>query len=651
MAWNACCNPCFDTSASLIYSFPSQSYNNCNNGKSLTGPTGAPSTVTGPTGSPSNVTGPTGAPSTGQTGPTGSVVTGPTGSPSIVTGPTGQTGPTGSVVTGPTGSPSIVTGPTGQTGPTGLQGTPGGAANTGATGPTGSLGTGPTGPTGAPSIVTGPTGSTVLSATLVPNTFIIATSSNTIGDSTTLSESAGAVVPLNSSVTIGSSASRMNTIYTQNSNIQPTVDGQAFTLNNSVGTNVVYMNTSNVASNNLFVQGNATITNQLTTPLITSGNYFLELIGGAQTIVTNTVQIVGSIVNPSSNISLVSIFGSLHSPVSYVQIGSNRTLTATPILVLDEPTGNSTFSGNVYTNYLAANSNGLTINGSLNSTGTIDIKANNGGAGLIRIGEPSSGVTYGLLQVNEQNQSVELGQFAADYVPLVFGGGTSFGEVGGMFPVLGEGLNLTYNFIYRNSSASVPNSGQGSSRVTCTYNTVEQWVSIGAGSAPTAQGTVLSLTSFVPARDNTISCGSNTNRWTAVWAANGTIQTSTEKLKKNIEPLNKELGLEFVNKLKPVSYQWKDEKDCKHKGDIHLGVVAEHLHQTLKEMNYNHENTNKSLFMLQEETSDSDYGVSYNELVPCLVKSIQELSQENATLKSELNDMRKMIEEIRNKLN
>ena len=66
---------------------------------------------------------------TGSTGPTGLSITGPTGAPSTVTGPTGPTGWTGPSVTGPTGS-------------SGIQG------NNGSTGPTGSTGPSVTGPTG-----------------------------------------------------------------------------------------------------------------------------------------------------------------------------------------------------------------------------------------------------------------------------------------------------------------------------------------------------------------------------------------------------------------------------------------------------------------------------------------------------------------------
>ncbi len=127
------------------------------------GPTG-PQGATGPTGA--SVTGPTGAASTvpGPTGPQGDSITGPTGAASTVPGPTGPqgaTGPTGASITGPTGAASTIPGPTGpqgNTGPTGAQGPTGDASTipgpTGSTGPTGASVTGPTGATGP----TGPAG-------------------------------------------------------------------------------------------------------------------------------------------------------------------------------------------------------------------------------------------------------------------------------------------------------------------------------------------------------------------------------------------------------------------------------------------------------------------------------------------------------------
>ncbi|MFC1511128.1 hypothetical protein ACFL5U_01920, partial [Candidatus Margulisiibacteriota bacterium] len=122
-----------------------------------TGPTG-PAGSAGSAGA----TGPTGvdgaAAAVGATGATGA--TGSAGSDGSA-GATGPTGLTGSSVTGPTGADSTVTGPTGVQGDEGDAGAAGATGPTGLTGPSGTGPTGVTGAagvTGADSTVTGPTG-------------------------------------------------------------------------------------------------------------------------------------------------------------------------------------------------------------------------------------------------------------------------------------------------------------------------------------------------------------------------------------------------------------------------------------------------------------------------------------------------------------
>ena len=56
---------------------------------------------------------------------------------------------------------------------------------------------------------------------------------------------------------------------------------------------------------------------------------------------------------------------------------------------------------------------------------------------------------------------------------------------------------------------------------------------------------------LIPGQDNAYSLGNSTNRWTAAWAVNGTIQTSDARLKKNIRPLR--YGLNEIMQLRPVS--------------------------------------------------------------------------------------------------
>lgn len=71
------------------------------------------------------------------------------------------------------------------------------------------------------------------------------------------------------------------------------------------------------------------------------------------------------------------------------------------------------------------------------------------------------------------------------------------------------------------------------------------------GSAP-----VLFTSNITPNIDNGFSCGQSGSRWSSIWAANGTIQTSDPTLKTDIAPLPSVLSL--VADLSPVTYKWKD---------------------------------------------------------------------------------------------
>lgn len=63
---------------------------------------------------------------------------------------------------------------------------------------------------------------------------------------------------------------------------------------------------------------------------------------------------------------------------------------------------------------------------------------------------------------------------------------------------------------------------------------------------------------FAPFTDNTVSSGSNTNRWTAVWAVNGAIQTSDPDLKTDIESLTKVPTGDILDRIEPISFRWTD---------------------------------------------------------------------------------------------
>ena len=81
-------------------------------------------------------------------------------------------------------------------------------------------------------------------------------------------------------------------------------------------------------------------------------------------------------------------------------------------------------------------------------------------------------------------------------------------------------------------------------------------------------------TDVVPITDNAISLGGSGQRWSEIWAGNGTMQTSDAEAKRNTASLDQsKYGLTFINKLKPTSWQWKDSKDTKK----HLGFVYQDI--------------------------------------------------------------------------
>jgi hypothetical protein len=147
-----------------------------------------------------------------------------------------------------------------------------------------------------------------------------------------------------------------------------------------------------------------------------------------------------------------------------------------------------------------------------------------------------------------------------------------------------------------------------------------------------------------PGTDNAYSLGVSGTRWSAVWAANGTIQTSDEREKKDI--INSDLGLDFVSKLRPVSFKWKvgqnvvtsevikDEEgnpildeDGKEKTETvitpregvrtHYGLIAQEVETLLD---------GKDFGGFIHDTETDVKGLRYDQFVPLLIKAIQELS-------------------------
>ena len=117
----------------------------------------------------------------------------------------------------------------------------------------------------------------------------------------------------------------------------------------------------------------------------------------------------------------------------------------------------------------------------------------------------------------------------------------------------------------------------------------------------------------------------------AVLYANATINSSDIRLKDFIKPVN--LGLQFINKLNPVSYlkisksQYKGEEE-NNETRYEYGLIAQEVDKILKESDP--ENT------IVSEDNDGFLGMDYKQIIMPLIKSIQELTVEIEKLKKEL---------------
>ena len=89
------------------------------------------------------------------------------------------------------------------------------------------------------------------------------------------------------------------------------------------------------------------------------------------------------------------------------------------------------------------------------------------------------------------------------------------------------------------------------------------------------------------------------------------------RLKKNIQPLKNSLDL--INKLNPITYNWKDENMTNN----NIGFIAQEVQEILPEITEDY-----------DIKGDKYLGIRTTDLIPFLVKSIQELSKELNDIKT-----------------
>jgi hypothetical protein len=154
---------------------------------------------------------------------------------------------------------------------------------------------------------------------------------------------------------------------------------------------------------------------------------------------------------------------------------------------------------------------------------------------------------------------------------------------------------------------------------------------------------VLNMNAFFPSTDNAVTSGGSGFRWSQVWAANGTIQTSDAREK--TEVTESALGTDFVKALHPVSYKWieggkkptgKLDEDGNFVHDLdednnwvyetvsgkrtHWGFLAQEVKEVVDEAGVDF----GGWVLTEEEDPDSQQALRYDQFIAPLTKALQE---------------------------
>jgi hypothetical protein len=151
-----------------------------------------------------------------------------------------------------------------------------------------------------------------------------------------------------------------------------------------------------------------------------------------------------------------------------------------------------------------------------------------------------------------------------------------------------------------------------------------------------------------PYSDGLLSLGNGGYRWSVVYAQNGVIQTSDKRYKQDVREIS--YGLSTLMQMRPVSYHWKSDKAGEKEK---LGFIAQELETLVPEVVV-HDQLSlediKSLEAAGKPVPDitDPYGVKYSELIPVLVKSIQEQQAMIEAMRTELDQMKAEIRSLKN---
>jgi hypothetical protein len=142
---------------------------------------------------------------------------------------------------------------------------------------------------------------------------------------------------------------------------------------------------------------------------------------------------------------------------------------------------------------------------------------------------------------------------------------------------------------------------------------------------------------------------SSNNTCNCVYVAWSTVSDCRDKT--NVQTLPSKLGLDLIKKLRPVSFNWDHRdtyvRECSYEygtkdGNLvgtkeHYGLIAQELKSVLEELDVKFDG-------LGHDDDKDAYRVTYEELIPSIIKSIQEQQSQIESLKSENDELKSILQ-------
>lgn len=116
--------------------------------------------------------------------------------------------------------------------------------------------------------------------------------------------------------------------------------------------------------------------------------------------------------------------------------------------------------------------------------------------------------------------------------------------------------------------------------------------------------------------------------------ATGFNTTSSRRYKQNIVPVA--YGLSAIMRLRPVQYQYNFEKS----GVTHVGLIAEEVDEVVPEVVIKHNDQD------EQTTTGKAMGINYQELVPVLIKGMQEQQAVIEQQQKQLDALQKQVDAL-----